>query len=306
MNDAMQTGTSNSGSTPPAKLQIAVVGLGNMGRAIAERLRTHGFALRVWNRTKSRAEGLGIPMSSSPAEAVGGADIVLTSLADDAAVRSVVFDGGLLKALDERSVHIGASTISHELGAELVRAHADNGRRYLASPVVGRPDAAAAGKLFVLVGGEEALRRRCQPVFDAIGQRTLTFADAPSANLAKLLMNLMLSGTFALVGEIMALGEKGGIPPSRVVELLTSTLFGCPAVENYGNRIAKREFEPAGFRMPLGLKDVELALAAGKELRVALPSAGVVRDQFITALAHGHEQLDWSALTLASRLMAAL
>jgi 3-hydroxyisobutyrate dehydrogenase-like beta-hydroxyacid dehydrogenase len=116
----------------------------------------------------------------------------------------------------------------------------------------------------------------------------------------------MLSGTFALLGEIMALGEKGGVAPSRVVELLTGTLFGCPAIDNYANRIAKGEFEPAGFRMPLGFKDVELALAAGRHLRVPLPSASVVRDQFITALAHGHEQLDWSALTLASRLMAAL
>jgi 3-hydroxyisobutyrate dehydrogenase-like beta-hydroxyacid dehydrogenase len=302
----MQIGTSDSAITPPAKLQVAVVGLGNMGRAIAERLHAQGFTLRVWNRTKTRADGLGIPPSSSPAEAVGGADIVLTSLADDAAVRTVVFDGGLLTALDERAVHVGASTISYELGAELARAHAERGRAYLASPVVGRPDAAAAGKLFVLAGGEEALRSRCQPVFDAIAQRTLTFADAPSANLAKLLMNLMLSGTFALIGEIMTLGEKGGIAPSRVVELLTSTLFGCPAIDNYANRIAKREFEPAGFRMPLGLKDVELALAAGKELRVPLPSAGVVRDQFVTALAHGYEQLDWSALTIASRLMAAL
>jgi len=116
----------------------------------------------------------------------------------------------------------------------------------------------------------------------------------------------MLGGIIELLGEVMALGEKGGVPPGRVLELLTGTVLGCPAIEGYGRRIAEGKFEPAGFRMALGLKDVELALAAGDDLRVPLPAANVVRDHALAALARGLERLDWSGLTSTLRLEAGL
>jgi 3-hydroxyisobutyrate dehydrogenase-like beta-hydroxyacid dehydrogenase len=171
---------------------------------------------------------------------------------------------------------------------------------------LGRPDAAASGRLFVLAGGEERARQRCRALFEAIGQGTFDFAEAPLANLAKIVANLMLAGIIELLGEVMALGEKGGIPPGRVVDLLTGTLFGCPAVAGYGRRIAAGSFEPAGFHMALGLKDVELALAAGDDLRVPLPAANVVRDHMLAALARGLERFDWSGLTTVARAEAGL
>jgi len=285
---------------------IAVIGLGNMGRAIAQRLAASGVALRVWNRSSEKAAGLPATVCASPAEAARGADLAVTSLANDAAVRDVVFGaGGLLDGLGG-AVHVGISTISHAFAGTLARAHAERGQDYVSAPVVGRPDAAASGKLFVYCGGPEAARRRCAPLFNAIARGTFELASAPEANLAKIQTNLMLAATIELLGEVMALGEKGGIAAARTVELLAGTLFGCPAVEVYGPMIAHGAFEPAGFRMALGLKDVELALAAGDELRVPLPTASIVRDRLLAALAQGLEHLDWSGLTRIERAEAGL
>jgi 3-hydroxyisobutyrate dehydrogenase-like beta-hydroxyacid dehydrogenase len=137
---------------------------------------------------------------------------------------------------------------------------------------------------------------RAQPLFAALGQRTFALDTAARANLAKIVCNLMLGGVIELLGEALALGEKGGLPRARTVEILTGTLFGCPAVEGYGRRIAAGQFEPAGFAMALGLKDIDLALALGDGLGVPLPSAGVVRAHLLTALARGRDRLDWSGL----------
>ncbi len=288
-------------------MRLAVIGLGHMGRAMAERLREHAIPLRVWNRTREKADGLGATVCATPAEAARDADVVLTSLAADDAVRAVVWgDDGVLGALAAGAVHVGTSTISHALAGELARAHAERGRAWVAAPVLGRPDAAARGELFVFAGGDEEARRRARPLFEVIAQRTFELPAAAQANVAKILANLMLAGTIELLGEVLALGEKGGLAPDRTVELLTSTLFGCPAIEGYARRIAGQTFEPAGFRMALGLKDVELALALGDELRVPLPAANVVRDHILAALARGLERLDWSGLATVSRLEAGL
>jgi len=288
-------------------MQVGVVGLGHMGRAMAERLIERGFPLRVWNRTRDKADGLDATVCDTPADAADGCQVVITSLADDQAVREVVFDqNGVLEALRDDGVHVSASTISFELARELVRVHDDRRLGYLAAPVLGRPEAARSGQLFVLAGGDELLVEQCRPVFEAIGRGTIRYASPPTANLAKITVNLMLAGTIELLGEAIALGEKAGIEPRSTVELLTKTMFGCPAIEGYAHRIAAGEFEPAGFRMPLGLKDVELALAAGDALRVPLPVANVVRDHFIAALAHGLEDLDWSAVATMARADAGL
>jgi 3-hydroxyisobutyrate dehydrogenase-like beta-hydroxyacid dehydrogenase len=288
-------------------MTVAVIGLGGMGRAIAERLSARAFTLRVWNRTRQKAEGLNATVCDSPAEAARGAALVLTSLAADDAVRDVVFGGGgLLEALEGDAVHVGASTISLQLGRELAQAHGERGKGYVSAPVIGRPEAARQGKLFVLAGGDEPLRARCQPLFEAIGQGRFDFPEAAQANLAKILANLMLAGTIELLGEVFALGEKGGLAAGRALEVLAGTLFGCPAIEGYGRRIADRQFEPAGFRMALGLKDVELALAAGREVHAPLPAANVVHDHLLTALARGLERLDWSGVTTIARMEAGI
>jgi len=287
---------------------VAFVGLGQMGRQMAQRLGSAGFALRVWNRTRSRAEGLAnARVFDSPREAAAGADLVLSSLADDAAVRQVVLgDDGVIAGLPAGGVHAGASTISLRLAGELVEAHAARGQSFVASPVLGRPDAAARGELWVLTGGDEAAVARAAPALACLGQGQIPLGSAPQAVLAKLLANFMIAGTIELLAEATTLGEKGGIAPQALVDLLSRTLFGSPIVKGYGGRMAAGEFRPAGFAVPLGLKDVELALEAARDLRAPLPAAGLARDHLIGALAHGRADWDWGALATVVREAAGL
>jgi 3-hydroxyisobutyrate dehydrogenase-like beta-hydroxyacid dehydrogenase len=288
-------------------MRVSVIGLGNMGRAMAERLSAHGFELSVWNRSPVRAEGLAAAVRGSAAEAAGECDVVLTSLANDDAVRDVVLgSGAVLEALAPDAVHAGTSTISTGLARELAERHAERGRAYVSAPVLGRPDAAASGQLYVVAGGDARALARCRPVFESIGQRTFELPDAPQANLAKVIVNFQLAGTLELLGEVFALAEKGGLAPTRALEILSGTLLGSPAVEGYGRRIVEGRFEPAGFAMPLGLKDLRLALRLGDELNVPLPAGEVVQDHMQAALAAGLGQLDWSGLTRIVRRDAGL
>jgi 3-hydroxyisobutyrate dehydrogenase-like beta-hydroxyacid dehydrogenase len=287
---------------------LAVVGLGRMGRQMAARLAANGFSLRLWNRTGGRADGLpGATICASPEEAAAGASLVITSLADDAAVREVVLGAqGVLAGLTAEAVHLGTSTISVRLARELASAHAAAGRAFAATPVLGRPDAAGRGELWILTGGDPEVLARAQPVLALLGRGQLRLGDAPQAMLGKILANFMIAGTLELIAEATTLGEKGGIAPADLVGMLTDTLFGSPIVKGYGPRLAAGQYLPAGFTVPLGLKDAELALEAARELRAPLPAAAIVRDHLIGALARGRESWDWSALATAVREAAGL
>ena len=287
---------------------LAVVGLGRMGQQMASRLAANGFSLRVWNRTRSRADGLpGATICASPEEAATGASIVISSLGDDTAVREVVLGAhGVLAGLGVEAVHLGTSTISVRLARELAVAHAAAGRAFVATPVLGRPDAAGRGELWILTGGDPAALVRAQPVLALLGRGQVPLGDAPQAMLGKILANFMIAGTLELIAEATTLGEKGGIAPADLVGMLTDTLFGSPIVKGYGPRLAAGQYLPAGFTVPLGLKDAELALEAARELRAPLPTAEIVRDHLIGALARGRESWDWSALATAVREAAGL
>ena len=287
---------------------LAVVGLGRMGQQMAARLAANGFSLRVWNRTRSRADGLaGATICSSPEEAATGAPIVISSLADDTAVREVVLGAhGVLAGLGAEAVHLGTSTISVRLARELAAAHATAGRAFVATPVLGRPDAAGRGELWILTGGDPAALARAQPVLAVLGRGQVRLGDAPQAMLGKILANFMIAGTLELIAEATTLGEKGGIAPAALVDMLTDTLFGSPIVKGYGPRLAAGQYLPAGFTVPLGLKDAELALEAARELQAPLPTATIVRDHLLGALARGRESWDWSALATAVREAAGL
>lgn len=287
---------------------VAVVGLGRMGQQMASRLAANGFSLRVWNRTHGRADGLpGAKLCASPEEAAAGASIVVSSLADDAAVREVVLGAhGLLAGLGAEAVHVGTSTISVRLARELAAAHAAAGRAFAATPVLGRPDAAGRGELWILTGGHAEALARAQPALAVLGRGQVRLGDAPQAMLGKILANFMIAGTLELIAEATTLGEKGGIAPATLVGMLTDTVFGSPIVKGYGPRLAAGQYLPAGFTVPLGLKDAELALEAARELQAPLPVASVVRDHLIGALARGRESWDWSALATSVREAAGL
>lgn len=287
-------------------MQIGFIGLGNMGRGMAANLVDAGHTVTVYNRSPAKAETLaqqGATHARTVADACGG-DVVVTMLADDSAVEDVVFgEQGVLSSLPAGATHVSASTISVELSKRLTAAHADAGQHYVAAPVFGRPDAAAAAKLFVVAAGPPQLLESLAPLFDAIGQRTFAVSEQQhAANLVKLSGNFLIASVIESIGEAVALVGKAGVDPLHYVDILTSTLFSAPAYQTYGKLIASQEFEPAGFAATLGLKDVRLVLAAAEELAVPLPLASLLRDRFLTLLANGGGHLDWSAIaTLAGR-----
>jgi 3-hydroxyisobutyrate dehydrogenase-like beta-hydroxyacid dehydrogenase len=191
---------------------------------------------------------------------------------------------------------MGTSTISVELSKELAREHGARSQAYVAAPVLGRPDAAAGKKLWVMAAGAREDIERCHPLIDAIGRGVSIMGDQPwQANITKIAANFMLASMLEAMGEAAALIRKSGMDPHAFVEVLNS-LFNSPVYANYGRIIADRKFEPAGFRLTLGLKDVGLALEAGQDAAVPLPLGSLIRDHYLSAIAHGLQDADWSAL----------
>ncbi len=281
-------------------MRIGLIGLGQMGTGIAANLLKTGHELTVYNRTRAKAKAFaseGAKVADHIADACRG-DAVITMLSNDDAVESAVYgDGGVLASLSKGAIHVSSSTISVALSKRLAEHHAERGQRYVAAPVFGRPEAAAAAKLFIVAAGSPEAVKTAMPVFDAIGQRTFTVSeDAPAANIIKLSGNFLIASVIESLGEAMALVGKAGIDKHQYLELLTSTLFGAPIYKTYGTLIADEKFSPPGFAAPLGLKDVRLTLAAGDDLRVPLPLASLLRDRYLTLLANGGDNLDWSAI----------
>ena len=281
-------------------MEIGFLGLGRMGSAMALRLLEAGHALTVYNRSAARARTLaaqGARVAGSVSEACRS-PVVLSMLADDAAVAQLVLGAqGVVCSLGPGAVHLCMSTISVEMAERLAAAHAQAGQLYASAPVFGRPEAAAAGKLFLVTAGAAPALETCVPLLEVLGQRRFHFGDrAATANLIKLSGNFRIAAVIETLGEALALVEKSGVESGAYMELLTSTLFGAPVYRTYGELLAQRRFEPAGFAAPLGLKDIRLTLAAAEALRVPMPVASLLRDRFLTLLARGGEQLDWSAI----------
>lgn len=301
-----QRGAEHSGKIPVSTPAVGFVGLGNMGSAMATRLLEAGFDVTVYNRSPGKAEALaarGATVAATVAQACAG-DVVFTMLANDDAVDAVVTgDGGVLATLRPGATHVSASTISAALSKRLTAAHAAAGQQYITSTVLGRPEAAAAGKLFVLAAGPAEAVDPLMPVLDALGQRTFRVSDvAAVGNVVKLSANFLLANVIESLGEAVALVSKAGVDRADYIDIITSTLFSAPAYQTYGGLIAREEFEPAGFAARLGLKDIRFVLAAAEELEVPLPIASLLRDRFLTLLAAGGGELDWSAIsTLAQR-----
>jgi 3-hydroxyisobutyrate dehydrogenase-like beta-hydroxyacid dehydrogenase len=271
-----------------------------MGAGMAANLLKAGHDVTVYNRTRSKVEALvaqGARAAASVSNACRG-DAVLTMLADDGAVESVVFSAsGIIDSLPAGAIHISSSTISVALSERLEAAHAKAGQLFVVAPVIGRPDAAAAGQLFVVAAGAPDAVKAAASLFDAIGQKTFIVSELPHAgNLVKLSCNFLIASVIESVGEAMALIGKAGIDRRQYLDILTSTLFDASVYKTYGGLIADGKFEPAGFAAPLGQKDIRLTLAAAEDLRVPMPLASLLRDRFLTLLAHGGDKLDWSAI----------
>ena len=282
-------------------MKISFIGLGSMGLPMAKNLLEAGFELTVYNRTRSRAYELGqtgLQVAASPREAAQSADLLLTMLSDDAAVESVMFgDEGALVGLKPNATHASMSTISHLLSRRLTNEHRSRRQHYLAAPVFGRPEAAEGGKLWIITAGPGDAIELCRPAFGAIGQGVeIVGDDPPVANVLKLAGNFLLASAIEAMGESFTLVQKYGIEPSRFLEILNGRLFRSPIYENYGKLIAERRWEPAGFKLRHGLKDVRLALSAAEEVTTPMPLGSLIRDHYLSAMARGWGDSDWGAL----------
>ncbi|HEY1950929.1 MAG TPA: NAD(P)-dependent oxidoreductase [Bryobacteraceae bacterium] len=291
-------------------MKLGFVGLGRMGASIARNLLSAGHEVCVYNRTRDKAETLksdGARIADSPAEAAQGNEAVLSMLADDAAVEGVTFGKqGIAAGLAPGAVHISQSTISVALGRKLAQEHAQHQQTYLSAPVFGRPDAAAAKRLIVVAAGDPQAVARFQPVFEAIGRQTFVAGpEAWQANALKVCGNFMIASMLETFGEAFATMRKAGVEPHLFLDVMNE-LFGSPVYKGYGGAIAGGVFEPAGFALKLGLKDVGLVLDAAKELAVPMPFASVLRDQCLSAIANGQGEMDWSSVALVAARNAGL
>jgi 3-hydroxyisobutyrate dehydrogenase-like beta-hydroxyacid dehydrogenase len=281
-------------------MKVGFIGLGRMGSAMAANLVKAGHDVTVYNRSSAKSRSLldlGAHQATRIADACNG-EVVITMLADDAALTQIALaNGGVIENLPKGAIHISMSTISVALSKELALAHTQAGQRFVAAPVFGRPEAAAAARLFIVAAGDAATVEACQPLFGAMGQKVLSIGAEPAgANLVKLSGNFLLASAIEALGEAIALVRKAGIDAHAFVDLLTATIFPAPAYKTYGGLIADNNFQPASFAAPLGFKDIRLTLAAADSLRVPMPLGRLLHDRFLWLLAQGGENLDWAAI----------
>jgi 3-hydroxyisobutyrate dehydrogenase-like beta-hydroxyacid dehydrogenase len=272
-----------------------------MGAAIAGNLLKTGHQLTVWNRSPEKAAGLvgqGARSAPSPRQAAEGCEVVLTMLADDAALGSVLDgDDGLIAGLAPGALHVSMSTIAVATADAVAARHAERGQRFVSAPVFGRPTAAAAAQLFVVTAGAQADLDQIGPLLEAVGRRSFHVGEKPSAaNLVKLCGNFTILAAIETLGEAMTLSEKGGVPKAVLLEVLTNSLFDAPVYRNYGAALVSDVFEPAGFTAPLGLKDMRLVGEAAERNLVPMPVLNVLRDRLLQTIAVEGPQVDWSAI----------
>jgi len=284
-----------------AAMKIAFIGLGRMGMGMARNLLRAGHTVAVFNRSREKAEALaddGARVAISPADACRDAEAVLTMLADDQAVEEIVFGReGIAPAMKTDCIHVSHSTISTALGRRLTAEHAQRSQGYLSAPVFGRPDSAEAKNLLVVAAGPSELVERCRPLFEAIGRQTFVVGTEPwQANVAKVCGNFLIASMIEALGEAYATLRKAGVAPMSFLEIMNA-LLGSQVIANYGRIIAQEQFEPAGFALKLGLKDVRLVLAAAEECASPMPLAGLIHDHLLSALAQGQGEIDWSSMT---------
>lgn len=291
-------------------MDVGLIGLGGMGTGMARSLLRAGHRVSAFNRTPARAEALradGATVAATVAEACRSG-VVLTMLADDAALESLVFgNAGILASLPRGGIHISCSTISVALSDRLPAAHSAAGQEFVSAPVFGRPDAAEAARLAVVAAGPPDAVNRCKPLFESLGPKLLVIGDKPSlANVVKLSGNFLIASVLESLSEALAFARKSGVDAATLLDFLTSTLFNAPVYKTYGGLIVEGNYDKVGFALPLGLKDVRLVLQAAEAQSVPMPVASVIRDRFLTAMARGNSNKDWSALGLVAAQDAGL
>jgi len=280
-------------------MKIGFIGLGRMGQAMAARVQGGGHELVVYNRTRAKCADLekaGAKVAASMAEACKGREAVISMVTDDKALLDVVTEG-VVPGLPKGAIHVAMGTHSVAVLREIGALHDKAGQVLVAAPVLGRPEAAAAGQVGVVAGGPKDAVAKLAPVFALIGRRTFDAGVKPEgASAVKLANNMVLGCAIEAMAEGFSLIRKYGVEPATFFDVMTDGLFAAPAYKVYGNIIAKELYHQAGFTTALGLKDANLMLAAALAANVPLPSLNVYRDRLIDAVAHGEAELDWSVI----------
>jgi len=282
-------------------MKVGFLGLGKMGAGMAANLLRAGHEVAVWNRSPKNSDPLvaqGAVLARTPREAASGREVVMSMLADDAALEQVVLgDDGVLEGLTRGAMHISSSTIAVATADRVAELHEKRGLRYLSAPVFGRPEAAAAAKLFVVAAGAKSDFTAASALFPAISQKVFYIGEkASSANLVKLCGNFTILAAIEAFAEAMTLAQKGGVPKKQFLEVMTGSLFDTPVYRNYGAALAEERFKPPGFAAPLGLKDMRLVGQSAETLRVPMPVLNVLRDHLLQAIDTEGEDIDWSAI----------
>ena len=282
-------------------MKVGFVGVGRMGRGIAGRVLGGGHDLVVYNRTREKASEFakaGARVAPSIASACEGREVVITMLADDPALNEVALGaGGLRDSLPPGAIHMVMGTHGVEAIQALAAAHAKSGQTLVAAPVLGRPDLAAAGQLGIVAAGPAEAVRRCDPLFQNIGRHTFQAGEKPeAATIIKLANNFVLGCAIEAMGEAFSLVRKYGAAPQVFYDVMTEGLFSAPAYKVYGKIMVDESYDKVGFTALLGLKDVNLVLAAADMGRVPMPSASTYRDRLLGAIAHGDGEKDWAVI----------
>lgn len=282
-------------------MKVGVVGLGRMGQALARRVLGGGHDVVAYNRSPEKAAAVataGARVAASIAGACEARDVVITMLADDSALDEVALGGGgVRESLPAGAIHLAMGTHGVAALRALAKAHAEAKQILVSAPVLGRPDVAAAGQLGIIVAGPADAVARCRPLFQVIGRRTYDAGTEPEAAAAiKLATGFVLGCAIEAMGEAFSLVRKHGVMPQVLYDVLTEGLFAAPAYKVYGKIIVDEAYDGVGFTAQLGLKDVNLVLAAANSARVPLPSANALRDRLLGAIAHGEGERDWAVI----------
>jgi len=279
------------------KLQIAFIGLGNMGLGMAQNLINAGHLLTVYNRTLSKADDLtgDFKKSVSPKDVVTNADLVITMLSeDDVLYDAVTGENGFLNSMKKEAIHISMSTISPDTSRDLFQKHQAVNTHYLTAPVFGRPLAATSAQLFICVSGDTQIKEKVKPVLSLMGQKIDDFGDDPgAANIVKLTGNFMIMASMETMAEAFTLAEKHGLDREQVADFFGSTVFNAPIYKNYGTLIARKTYQPVGFKTKLGFKDARLASKMALDAEMPAPLLNLVYNRLLSSMANGKSDSDW-------------
>ena len=289
-------------------MKIGFIGLGLLGTPIALNLAEAGHDLYVYNRTASKAEPLkkkGAKVCGTVAELAAQAEVIFSIVSDDLALKNIT-EGkeGMVENAKPGLLHISMSTILPATASELASLHAQHGQTYLSAPVFGRPEAAAARKMNFVLSGDEAARKKAEPlVRDAGAAGVWDFGDnILAANTVKLCGNFLIASAVEAIGESTNLAKKAGVDLLQMWSMFNQTLFNAPVYHNYSKIVLEQKFQPASFTMRLGLKDLNLVLQQAGELGQSMPLAELIRGHMQKLISAGQSETDWSALAIATEV----